>query len=483
MFKDDTRKQVQDRLREHDLRAVSDKLTPGVFFEAAQRAKLKICTCPLNLVNLVWLAIAAAWRKTESFVTILTMTLKLLQDQEHFGQSEFAKDLQRKQRAAKRRAKKGGKRKKHDPRGQDPTRVSEEAFVKARRRMPLHFWVELILILGERFEAAHGARLRYRGFRLLAIDGTSILLPDAKALRKFYGTANNGSGKHAPQARMVMLQSPLTRLPIAYELQPLKVGEVTMARRLAAQLRADDLLLLDSGYFSYGLLCDIHQRRAFFCIRVQRRLNLKVLRRLNGAKDRLVHWTPKDSRGRWRREKLPRALKLRLIEYRVPGYRTIRLLTNVLSPRHLSYGDFSRLTTTPGVGERWLPGLDHQRWQIETTFDEMKTEQKMEGGLRSKTAAGIAYEVAGHVVLYLLVRWLIVEAAARHQRDPLRVSFRNALRALQLLWQTLVTSSPQWVAEKLLPRTSSRLAQAAATRASDGTKVSAIGLVRQVSEF
>jgi hypothetical protein len=456
MFRDDIRKEVHDRLREHDLRPLADKLTPEVFLEAARRAELKIATCPLNLVNLVWLAVAAAWRKKHSFVSILTVTLKLLQDQEPFAQSAFGKDLRRKQRRARRRARRG--RSKHNPHGQDPTQVSEEAFVKARRRMPLDFWLALILILGERFEAEHRDRLRCRGFRLLAIDGTCITLPDAAALRKFYGTAKNGTGKHAPQARMVMLQSPLTRLPVAYELQPLKVGEVTLARRLVRQLRGDDLLLLDSGYFSYGLLCDIEQRGAFFCIRVQRQLNLHTHKQLQGRRDRLVRWTPKDSRGLWRREGLPRSLALRLIEYRVPGYRTIKLLSNVLSPRRLSYADFTRLTTTPGVGERLLPGLYHQRWQIETSFDEMKNAHEMEGGLRSKTPEGIAYEVAGHVVLYLLVRWLIVEAAVRHGLSPLRISFCNALRELEDMWTSLVISSPQWLERVLLPRLLERIA-------------------------
>src|SRR5437588_760626 len=231
MFKDEIRKDIHDRLREHDLRAVADKLTPRVFWEAARRANVRIATCPLNVINLVWLGLAAAWRKTETFATILTCTLKLLQDQEPFAQSQFGQDLRRRQRSSRRRGRSRGRtRRKHDPRGQDPTRVSEEAFVKARRHMPPQFWLTLILVLGERFEAEHAPRLRYRGFRLLAIDGTCLTLPDAKALRRFYGTANNGSGKHAPQARMVMLQSPLTRLPIAYALEPVKVGEVTMAR-------------------------------------------------------------------------------------------------------------------------------------------------------------------------------------------------------------------------------------------------------------
>ena len=84
MFTDETRKQMFDQLRDHDLRVFAQQLRFEVFAEAAQRAGVRIWTCPLNVANLVWLGISAAWRKGESFVTILTLTLKLLQDQEQF---------------------------------------------------------------------------------------------------------------------------------------------------------------------------------------------------------------------------------------------------------------------------------------------------------------------------------------------------------------------------------------------------------------
>jgi hypothetical protein len=325
--------------------------------------------------------------------------------------------------------------------------------------MPLSFWLALIGVLIERFETDHAERLRFRGFRLLAMDGTRLTLPDEKKLRNFYGAASNGKGKHNAQARMVLLQSPLTRLPLAYELQPVKVGEVTMARRLTNDLRPDDLVLLDSGYKSYGLLWDIQHRNAFFCLRLQGKMNLHSLPRRNQNRhERWVQWTPKDSRGQWRREGLPSSIDMRLVEYQVRGHRPIRLLTNVLDPKRLSYDDFSRLTTTPGADEKLLPGLYHMRWQIETSFAELKIVHQMEGGFRGRTPPSIAYEVAGHVVLYFLVRWLIVEAAAEHGVNPLQISFTDALRELEQIWESMVIASPEWVARKLLPRLLQRIA-------------------------
>src|SRR5436190_13132084 len=98
MFMDPVRQEVFDQLREKDLSVFAKHLDGAVFVEAAKRAGLRLWSCPLNLANLVWLGIAAAWRKGESFVTILTVTLKLLQDQEHSAQSEFGQDLANKER-------------------------------------------------------------------------------------------------------------------------------------------------------------------------------------------------------------------------------------------------------------------------------------------------------------------------------------------------------------------------------------------------
>jgi hypothetical protein len=459
MFCDKVRQEVYDQLRSQDLRVFSKQISWSVFVQAAERAGLRLWSCPLNLANLVWLAIAAAWRKSESFVTILTVTLKLLQDQEHFGQSAFGRDLARKQRHhQKAKSKKRQRPSKHRPQGNDPTRVTEEAFAKARRCMPMSFWIALLTLLVEHFEAEHAQRLCFRGFRLLAIDGTRLTLPDEKALRDFYGAASNARGQHNAQARMVLLQSPLTRLPLAYQLQPVKVGEVTMARQLTSHLRGNDLVLLDAGYLSYGLLWDIQRCGAFFCIRLQRAMNMRTLRYDRRTGERWVRWTPKDTRGKWRREGLAPSIDLRVIDYGVPGHRRIRLATNILASERLSHEDCCRLTTTPGVGETLLPGVYHLRWQIETTFSEIKIAQQMEGGFRSRKPAGIAYEVAGHMVLYLLIRWLIVEAAVRHGVDPLRISFCDALRELRDMWNTIVTSSSAWVAKILMPRLLARIA-------------------------
>lgn len=451
MFTDERRCDVWDQIRQQGIRAFSDQLRPQVFVAAAARTGVQLVRSPLYLVNLVWLGVASAVHATDSFAFVLTSTLKLLEDQQQFSQTKVGKARKKGTR------KKSTRRPNHSPYRDDPTQVSEEAFVKARQRMPLEFWLHLLVILGEHFAAKHGKRHRFRGFRVLAMDGTRLDLPNWKALKDHFGTAKNKSGPHHTQARMVMLQFPFTRLPYRYELTPVKQGEPTLALRLVESLQPNDLVLLDAGFWSYQLLWAIAAKQAFFAIRLRRGLNLHTLRR--EGHERWVRWTPKDSRGQWRRLQLPKSIDLRIVEYRVPGFRPQAIATSVLNAAKISRDDWTRLTTDcEEVGKKLMPGLYHRRWEIETAFRELKVHQGLDRHLRSRTPASIQYEVAGHVILYLLTRWLMVEAAVKHGLDPLHLSFVAAQRELEAIRSSIITATASWAAQVLIPRLLDRIA-------------------------
>jgi DDE family transposase len=473
MFTDEHRRSVWDRIRQHGIRSFEGKLTRALFVEAANNAGAALGGGPLWLGNLVWLGIASAIHTGRDFAGVLKLTWQLLSDTEGFAQTDLAKQIRNaKSRQGRGREKKHKptsksknrrktKRSKHDPRRAPVTQVSEEAFVQARQRMPIAFWLALIGLLTERVAKEQSQWVCWKGFRLLAMDGTTIDLPKRSALKSYYGTAKNGLGTSSVQARMVMLQMPLARLPYRYELVPLKVGECTVAERLATFLQADDLVLLDRGFWSYGLFWQIQQRRAYFGVRLSKNPKLRTLRRL-GPGDRLVTWKPAATGIRRCRKKgydVPEAICLRVVDYRIKGFRPSAVVTNLLDAKRIPSADWVRLTTETEPGDQRLGvGLYHRRWEIETSFRELKVTQGMEGSLRSHTPPGIEYEIAGHVVLYLLVRWLMAEAATRHGQDPLRLSFSAALHTLEDMRVQLITSSEFHVRHVLLPRLFQRMA-------------------------
>jgi hypothetical protein len=458
VFKDERRDKVWNEIRQHDLQAFAGELTPEVFAKAAKQAHVRIGCSALNVVNLVWLGIASAMQHTASFAFVLTTTLKLLEDQESFHSTPLGKARKKAEwQSYRRKRKKGrkGKTSKHCPHRHDPTEVSEEAFVQARQRMPLSFWTALVGILAARFQQEHSKYVTFGGFRLLAMDGSDLTLQDLRRLRDHFGRPTNGSRQHAaPQCRMVMMTLPGVRIPIDYEVAPLADSELTLAGRLMSQVQANDLLLMDRGFFSYGLFWQIQQRKAYFGTRLKKNIRYKRLKKL-GPQDWLVEWTPKDSRGQWKA--LPRSIKLRVIHYQFKGFRSSAIVTNVLDPRRLSRDAWVRLASECDDNGKFTPGLYHRRWEIETTYFELKHTLRLES-LRSRTPASLQYELAGRVVYYLLVRWMIVRAAERHGLDPLRISFTNAVRELEQLRQTMATSSPSWVRHVLLPRLLARIA-------------------------
>jgi hypothetical protein len=467
MYTDKKRSEVHDQIHRQEHQLFAHVLTPDLFVQAALMCGLRVIASPLNLINLVWLALSAARNPTLSFSALLECPLKRLRDNERFPGStlDHSIDDANQQRGHQQRGPKArhahkktcSQRGCHSPHASAAENVSEEAFVKARRRLPTEFWVALFLLLGQRFEALHAEVLRWGRFRLLALDGTGLRLPDYPALRAHFGTANNGKGSHNAQARLVLLLLPLARFPLAYTLQPFKVGEATMARQLLCGLRPDDLVLLDAGFRSYGVLAQIHQQGAFFCLRLSQKLNLKVVETLGSKNDVLVEWQPKDSRGQWRREELPKSIRLRRLTYPSKGFRPLQLLTNVLSAQEVPYEKWWGLSLSE-EGEVLARGLYNFRWEIETTYRELKVEQQLEGSLRSRTAEGIEYEVAGHVLHYLLMRWLLAEAAVSAGVSPLRLSFQEALRESQAMAPAFPLASESWVQQTLRPRLRQRIA-------------------------
>ena len=76
--------------------------------------------------------------------------------------------------------------------------------------------------------------------------------------------------------------------------------------------------------------------------------------------------------------------------------------------------------------------MNHERWEIETAFDELKTH--LRGAhivLRSKTPDLVRQEFYGLLMAHFAVRGLMHEAALRADKDPDRLSFLHAVRVVR----------------------------------------------------
>jgi hypothetical protein len=113
---------------------------------------------------------------------------------------------------------------------------------------------------------------------------------------------------------------------------------------------------------------------------------------------------------------------VRVIDYRLasvagaePRY---RLLTTILDPEAAPAPE--------------LAALYHERWEIETALDELKTH--LRGArivLRSKTPDLVCQEFYGLLLAHFAIRGLMHEAAIQADEDPDRLSLVHAVRVIR----------------------------------------------------
>ena len=79
-----------------------------------------------------------------------------------------------------------------------------------------------------------------------------------------------------------------------------------------------------------------------------------------------------------------------------------------------------------------LAALYHERWEIETALDELKTHLRgAQIVLRSKTPDLVKQEFYGFMMAHFAVRGLMHEAALKADEDPDRISFLHAVRVIR----------------------------------------------------
>lgn len=140
---------------------------------------------------------------------------------------------------------------------------TSSAVTQARKRLGRRVFAEVFErvcgpVAGEAgLTASMGALGTARGsflrrWRLLAIDGFEVDLPDSDENAAEFGYAGSGENRSAfPKLRVVALVACGTHAFVAAEIGAYASGEKTLARRLYPRLRADEMLTADRGFYSW----------------------------------------------------------------------------------------------------------------------------------------------------------------------------------------------------------------------------------------
>jgi len=293
---------------------------------------------------------------------------------------------------------------------------------------------------------ARGAFLR--SWRLLAIDGFEVEVPDSMENAAEFGYAGSGENRSAfPKVRVVALAECGTHAFVAAEIGSYETGEKTLAGRLYPRLREDELLTADRGFYSWAAWDSAQATGAALVWRAPTQLDLPIVKILTDGTYRTVLIKPTIRGGR--RERLLAAARAgldlddinvapdafddrglpvvhlaRVIEYDVPdreGSGTgelIVVLTTVLQ--------------TADARADELAAAYNQRWEQETGHDQLKTHLRGPGRvLRSRLPDLVHQEIWSYLIVHHAICALTAKASAAADLDPDHISFSKALRLIR----------------------------------------------------
>jgi hypothetical protein len=125
------------------------------------------------------------------------------------------------------------------------------------------------------------------------------------------------------------------------------------------------------------------------------------------------------------------------------GFRVIEYSLKGVEGTEPLYRLITTITDSIRAPANELAALYHERWEIETAFDELKIHLRGRGiVLRSKTPELVRQEFYGLMLAHFAVRGLMHEAALKADADPDRLSFVHAVRVLRRKLPSYVSFPP-----------------------------------------
>ena len=258
----------------------------------------------------------------------------------------------------------------------------------------------------------------YRQWRLVSVDGSTMDVADEQANDEAFGRPGASRGSSAyPQFRFVSLVENGTHVLFGTRMGPYATGENTLAKEVLGALDSTMLCLADRGFFDFEMWRQALATKAQLLWRIKKNAVLPCDKRLtDGSYLSRIYPSEKD------RRQQTNAIAVRVIEYRLEGVADAepiyRLLTSVLDAQQAPAQE--------------LAALYHERWEIETALDELKTH--LRGArivLRSKTPDLVRQEFYGLLMAHFAVRALMHEAALKANVDTDRLSFVHAVRVVR----------------------------------------------------
>jgi len=234
----------------------------------------------------------------------------------------------------------------------DVTYMSKQSFSEARHNLTVGAFIELFVMTAKL--AYEGYYDTWHGYRLMAIDGIDLALPMNSKLLEHYGSV--GRGNTSSTARGSILYDLLNKVVMDAQISPIACYERSLAVKHLEALKEvgqfkKELIILDRGYASFGLIETFNKQSVHFLMRVRTKFNSEIDAQTSADSSVLL----KDGKGN--------TMNVRVVKFQLPSGETETLITNILDKR---------------MGIKAFKELYFKRWNIEIKYDEVKNKLEIE---------------------------------------------------------------------------------------------------------
>jgi len=248
--------------------------------------------------------------------------------------------------------------------------VTKGAFSRARAKLNPWAFKELNRVCNQSFYT-NAPFKTWRGLRLLAIDGSTVVLPNHPSIKEQFGTASFGPYADSPRsiARLSMLFDVLNLTTLDGQMAGYETSERELAERHLEEFEPlpTDLLLFDRGYPSLSLMYTLHAKGLHYCIRMRDDWWLEVRKMLAAGetdKEVIFELPSKEREGNTPLADGSYKMKCRLVTVLLPNGSREVLCTSICDKTVLPYECFAELY--------------HFRWNIEEGYKLYKSRMGLE---------------------------------------------------------------------------------------------------------
>ena len=249
---------------------------------------------------------------------------------------------------------------------------TKQAFSKARQKLSLEAFSSLNDELIKEYYSDNDFK-KYKGWRLLAIDGSTLEIPDTPETQDFYGYSENQvSNLKIARAKMSELYDIENELSISATLGHYKSSERQLAKENIETMlsfghdKVKTLIIFDRGYPSFDLIRFLNEKKIDFLMRLNSSYWQEEIK--NAGEDEeieiIINKNRKNDLKRQGAEvKIGDSIKIRVIKFKLDSGQEEILITN-LPKEKLTLDEAKELY--------------FKRWGIETRFDTLKNRLELE---------------------------------------------------------------------------------------------------------